>query len=139
MHRTVDRLVRNICKLFHIDDTSLLEDMESVFKLSKEILEKQNVSSTPSVPDSPPISAPSSAPKVDKKQKKRSRELDRLKVDMKGWNSGCSGDGDYLKDTTNSFSRIHDEFKFKLSDDEETFSDIEEKLYNDDSLNVFMM
>ena len=36
-------------------------------------------------------------------------------------------------------SRIHDEFKFKLSDDEETFSDIEEKLYNDDSLNVFMM
>ena len=160
LHRTVDRPVHNICKLFHADDTSLLENIESVFRFSKQILDDHNVSSAPSVPvwdSSPPsvpvqdpstpsvpdplpsVPVPDSTPKDDKKQKKRKRELDRLKIDMKGWNFSSTSDSDYLKDSIHSFSKIHDEFKLKSSDDEETFSDIEDELTNDESLDIFML
>ena len=44
VHRAVDRPVRNMIKLFHIDDTSLLEDIQAVFKLSAKILEEEKLS-----------------------------------------------------------------------------------------------
>ena len=44
IHRTVERPVRNMVKLFHIEDTSLLEDIQAVFKLSNEILEGERLS-----------------------------------------------------------------------------------------------
>ena len=43
-HRTVDRPVRNIIKLFHIEDTTLLEDIQAVFRLSVKLLEEQKLS-----------------------------------------------------------------------------------------------
>ena len=43
-HRTVDRPVRNIIKLFHIEDTTLLEDIQAVFRLSAKLLEEQKLS-----------------------------------------------------------------------------------------------
>ena len=43
LHRTVSRPVRNITKLFHVNDTSLMEDITSIFNLSQEILKKNEV------------------------------------------------------------------------------------------------
>ena len=47
VHRTVDRPVRNMVKLFHIDDTSLLENIEDVFNMSNKILAQQKLSFDP--------------------------------------------------------------------------------------------
>ena len=43
-HRTVDRPVRNIVKLFHLDDTCLMDDIKAVLDLAEKIQEKQKIS-----------------------------------------------------------------------------------------------
>ena len=43
-HRTVDRPVRNIVKLFHIEDTTLMDDIAAIHKLSQKIIEKEKMS-----------------------------------------------------------------------------------------------
>ena len=44
-HRTVDRPTRNICKLFHINDTCLMDDIQEVYRVSKDLMEKEKMSS----------------------------------------------------------------------------------------------
>ena len=43
-NRVVERPVRNIVKLLHIEDTFLMDDIKAVHEMSKEILKKQNIS-----------------------------------------------------------------------------------------------
>ena len=104
--RTVDRPVRNMVKLFHVDDTTLLENINDVFKMSAKILEKQQLSYD--IDDDPvqTIEAVeediSNQPGVETEEfifeepfqplqfskptrKKRKNELERLKIEMKGW------------------------------------------------------
>ena len=44
MHRTVERPVRNIVKLFHIEDTTLMDELQAIHKLSKKLLEQEKIS-----------------------------------------------------------------------------------------------
>ena len=48
-HRTVSRPVRNVVKLFHVNDTTLMDDIQLVHKLSEEILSKDRISFEPNV------------------------------------------------------------------------------------------
>ena len=43
-HRTVDRPVRNIVKLFHIDETSLMENINQIHEMSKKLLQSNKLS-----------------------------------------------------------------------------------------------
>ena len=43
-HTTVERPVRNIVKLFHIDDTSLMDDIQAIHKLSQDINDREKMS-----------------------------------------------------------------------------------------------
>ena len=106
VHRAVDRPVRNMIKLFHIDDTSLLEDIQAVFKLSAKILEEEKLS----FDDHNQVEEidPSEDTPIDdqdlvfdefeetvhradedfskKPKKNRRTELEKLQIDMRGWN-----------------------------------------------------
>ena len=42
-HRTVDRPVRNIVKLFHIDDTTLMDEIQAVYKHAKKLQEQDEL------------------------------------------------------------------------------------------------
>ena len=44
MHRSVDRPVRNVVKLFHLEDTNLMDDIRAVHDLAEKILNKQKIS-----------------------------------------------------------------------------------------------
>ena len=44
MHRTVERPVRNIVKLFHIEDTTLMDELQAIHKLSKKLLVQEKIS-----------------------------------------------------------------------------------------------
>lgn len=44
IHRTVNRPVRNLVKLFHLEDTSLIDDINEVHKLAEEVLKTDNIS-----------------------------------------------------------------------------------------------
>jgi len=93
-------------KLFHVDDTTLLENINDVFKMSAKILEKQQLSYD--IDDDPvqTIEAVeediSNQPGVETEEfifdepfqplqfskptrKKRKNELERLKIEMRGW------------------------------------------------------
>ena len=106
VHRAVDRPVRNMIKLFHIDDTSLLEDIQAVFKLSAKILEEEKLSfddhnqveeidpseDTP-IDDQDLVfdEFEETVHKADedfskKPKKNRRTELEKLQIDMRGWN-----------------------------------------------------
>ena len=109
-HRTVDRPVRNMVKLFHIDDTCLMDDIRAVNELTKKILEKENLSfdDTPEIVDQFKTSEkeevadlPATVPENDdrkcdpcndeidvqqkKIKKKRKTEIEKLEIQMKGW------------------------------------------------------
>ena len=80
--------------MFHVQDTSLLEDIRRVFKLCEEILNEEKVSfesdDLKTVPKAPEIIVEdedlSNAPTVPmKKMKKRKSEVERLKIEMKGF------------------------------------------------------
>ena len=43
-HRSVDRPIRNITKLFHLDDTCLMDDINDVHNLAKKVLETDKIS-----------------------------------------------------------------------------------------------
>ena len=116
IHRTVDRPVRNLVKLFHLDDTCLMDDINSVHKLAKEILNKEKISYDEPVSldhnqtkvkvtsdnencintkDDDDIDAQQKENylenlipnKARKSRKKRKTELENLEIQMKGWNS----------------------------------------------------
>ena len=141
-HRTVDRPVRNIIKLFNIEDTSLLEDIQAVFKLTTKMLEEQKLSfNDHSKPEEPkttcenPFDAEDetndelenfSMPnlkddvlkqeefsKKTKKKKMKKTEVERLKIDMKGWNT-LSTVNDKIKDKFPDASRLSRTFKEAL-------------------------
>ena len=103
-HRTVERPVRNIVKLFNIEDTTLLEDIQAVFRLSAKKLEEEKLSfdNENKVEDAEPAEFPEDKSfdyedviRVDdeeikenllvKTKPKRRSEVERLKIDMKGW------------------------------------------------------
>ena len=44
IHRTVERPVRNLVKLFHIDDTTLMDDIQAVHDASQKILDREKIS-----------------------------------------------------------------------------------------------
>ena len=141
-HRTVDRPVRNIIKLFHIEDTSLLDDIQAVFKLTTKMLEEQKLSfndhskpeepkttcenpfdaedetndelenfSMPNLKDDVPKQEEFS--KKTKKKKMKKTEVERLKIDMKGWNT-LSTVNDKIKDKFPDASRLSKTFKEAL-------------------------
>ena len=109
MHRTVERPARNMFKLFHIDDTTLMDDLQAVHKLSKEMLETEKISVDEKLETNEQASARDSSdgeiveveennyqdiddleenPMQIKKPLKRKKktELEKLKIDMEGWN-----------------------------------------------------
>ena len=45
MHRTVNKPVRNLVKLFHIDETTLIDDLNDVHNQAEEILTSDKISS----------------------------------------------------------------------------------------------
>ena len=99
IHRTVERPVRNIIKLFHIDDTTLLEDIQAVFELSTKLLEEQKLSYDGDKDN--PVDTEEhdeyeeqlleedtvqQVPSMEAKKKRKS-EVEKLKIDLKGWNT----------------------------------------------------
>ena len=114
-HRSVDRPVRNIVKISHIEDTTFMDDINEVHDL---VLKMMNPEDVPYLDDKPVIdvrSEPSNktaelnlddqeAPiddfddetfdenpenlpaSVPKKRKKRRTELENLEITLKGWN-----------------------------------------------------
>ena len=87
--RSVERPVRNIVKLFHIDETSFLEDIMNIYSLSSEILEKQKVSyeeSDEKVVNNFENDKVKSVP-LNSQKKKRLSEIEKLKIEMKGWSN----------------------------------------------------
>ena len=169
MHRTVNRPVRNIVKLFHVDDTSLLADIQSVLDLSAEILEEQKISPNltkedviPAASFSPDAPTPfiptpeddlslinlndeffNPSTDVPTNSTKKNRELDRLRIDMKGWNAAST--------PVSLAAQSLESTRFQ----EETFSDSENftnfingnediqwnfcENFDDDSLNVYLV
>ena len=169
MHRTVNRPVRNIVKLFHVDDTSLLADIQSVLDLSAEILEEQKISPNltkedviPAASFSPDAPTPliptpeddlslinlndeffNPSTDVPTNSTKKNRELDRLRIDMKGWNAAStpvSMAAQFLESTC-----FQDE-TFSESENFTNFIDGNEDIqwkfsenFDDDSLNVYLL
>ena len=89
LHRTVDRPVRNIVKLFHIDDTCLMDDIKDVHDVAKKILDQENANSGVSIDTEAPslsFDTEEKVPSIKKPRKKRRTELENLEIDMTGWN-----------------------------------------------------
>ena len=141
VHRTVERPVRNIVKLFHIEDTTLMDEIQAIHKHSKKLLEEEEMSfddenfetiektfPSPSIEveafDEEPVSKDERRVTFDenvdvceyeetfqdfdefdqelknsrrKLPKKRKTELERLKIDMEGWNMIKKTDVDDIK------------------------------------------
>ena len=111
MFRSVDRPVRNIVKLFNIEDTSLMDDINEVHKLCEELLKKNKISFSEDDPVPTPIKAKEKVkentldnqnpklsdetpqlrpnPPVGQKKikKKRKSEVENLEIQMKGWST----------------------------------------------------
>ena len=108
MFRSVNRPVRNIVKLFNIEDTCLMDDINEVHKLCKDLLKKNKISYSeddpvpvdvkekvggdntldkkkPKLEDA--TTQPKPGPPLDDKKSKRKRksELENLEIQMKGW------------------------------------------------------
>ena len=111
MHRTVNRPVRNLVKLFHIDETTLMDDLNDVHKQVEEILTSDKISSdelfdvqmknlkdeelfdkqTQNLNDDDEDVftdvRPSNEETCGKKVKRKRRtEVENLEIKMKGWN-----------------------------------------------------
>ena len=114
IHRTVDRPVRNIVKISHIDETTFMDDINAVHDLAKELMDNENVvqilDDNIDVDIDPAMEAnldkqettetlddqhdelltneePQNVPiSVPKSRKKRKTELENLEITMKGWN-----------------------------------------------------
>ena len=115
LHRTVERPVRNLVKLFNIEETSLMDDIANARKLAQDILDSKKISSnkdyfedneeekqfdTKLETNSEPSLEDEDVPneeipieedlevnlEVKKPRKKRRNELENLEIDMKGWN-----------------------------------------------------
>ena len=104
-HRTVERPVRNVVKLFHVDDTSFMDTIREAYKLAQQILDAKEISNLDNIPCNPdnlvtnsdvdqpldphysqgkPVSnSPSLQPKA---RKKRKTEVENLEILMKNWN-----------------------------------------------------
>ena len=104
-HRTVERPVRNVVKLFHVDDTSFMDTIREAYKLAQQILDAKVISNLDNIPCNPdnlvtnsdvdqpldphysqgkPVSnSPSLQPKA---RKKRKTEVENLEILMKNWN-----------------------------------------------------
>ena len=108
MHRTVERPASTIVKLFHIDDTTLKDDLQAVHKLYKEMLDTEKIYVDVKLETNEQASARDSSdgeiveveknndqdsddfeenPMPIKKPLKRKKktELEKLKIDMEGW------------------------------------------------------
>ena len=116
VHRSVERPVRNIVKLFHIDETSLMEDIQAVHELSKKFLEKEKMSFDENQEEISPKPDGMEIFDVEDEEemfdarldviedddfqedevlveeiplpelkKKRKTEVEKLKIDLKGW------------------------------------------------------
>ena len=144
IHRAVRRPVRNVVKLFNIEETSFMEEIANAQKLAQEILEKKKISSYPSDDSdneviNPTINKDINSEKIDipvlssdeevahivpkprKQRKKRSTELERLEIDMKGWN--------YLEENVNVEPFMNNVFmSYDVIPEDKDFSDIGSKL-----------
>merc|ERR1719233_2627379 len=112
-HRTVDRPVRNIVKISHIDDTTFMDDINEVHDLAKKVMNQEDVDQNLVINDvkGEPVAkvddldvqeVPDGDAQVDeqfddeeptcipvptpKKRKKRKTELENLEITLKGWN-----------------------------------------------------
>ena len=93
--RTVERPIRNMVKLFHLEDTCLMDDLNSVYNMAKEILDADKISyseedSSIKVPvqDVPgEFTRTNDVKAVPKSSRKKKRnEVENLEISMKGWN-----------------------------------------------------
>ena len=119
LHRSVDRPVRNIVKISHIDDTTFMDDINDIHNLSKKVMNAEDV---PNLDDKPEVDVrneptnkatdfnlddqeafddvydetftdeePQESPvPIPKKRKKRRTELENLEITLKGWNFATS-------------------------------------------------
>ena len=108
MFRSVNRPVRNIVKLFNIEDTCLMDDINEVHKLCEDLLKKNKISYSEDDPvpvnlkekvedennldkKKPKLEDVTTQPKIKpppdnkKTKKKRKSELENLEIQMKGW------------------------------------------------------
>ena len=95
--RTVERPVRNMVKLFHLEDTSLMDDLNAVYNEAKEILMEDNISWSKNTFEDDdinfeegrllpiPVEDVLDGSREKKQRKKRKNELENLEVSMKGW------------------------------------------------------
>ena len=123
MYRTVVRPVRNMVKLFNVEDTTLMDDLNKIQSLAKEILDKnkisyeENQSGTELDNNTNPFDetrvddeavVEDTPPSLDiKKRKKRKSEIDKLKIEMKGW--------DALPDSVSSTTTHTDRYELMYS------------------------
>ena len=93
--RTVERPVRNMVKLFHLEDTCLMDDLNSVYNMAKEILDADKISYSEEdgsikvpVQDNPgEFTRTNDVKAVPKSSRKKKRnEVENLEISMKGWN-----------------------------------------------------
>ena len=110
IHRTVSRPVRNMVKLFHLDDTCLMNDLDAVHKLAQEILDEDKISyedkeeffdeNFTKVEDEEfdaqmmknyeaKVPTNLDEEKVQKPRRKRRTEIENLEIQMKGWNDAA--------------------------------------------------
>ena len=105
-HRTVSRPVRNMVKLFHLDDTCLMNDLDAVHKLAQEILNEDKISyedknfnevedekfdAQTMKNDEENVPTNLDEEKVQKPKRKRRTEIKNLEIQMKDWNEVISG------------------------------------------------
>ena len=106
-HRTVSRPIRNMCKLFNIDDTCFMDTLNDVFKLAEKVLSSDDISHLeptdaddsisrpfPNIGEDVPVMSPVPIddvlePVQSKKKstrRKRKTEVENLEIKMKNWN-----------------------------------------------------
>ena len=96
--RTVERPVRNMVQLFHLEDTSLMDDLNSVYNEAREILEAEKISYSQGedvipIPNNDGSTIlPGDAihnndvdANLKKSRRKKKTELENLEISMKGW------------------------------------------------------
>ena len=96
--RTVERPVRNMVQLFHLEDTSLMDDLNSVYNEAREILEADKISYSQGedVIQIPNNDGSTILPgdtihnndvdaNLKKSRRKKKTELENLEISMKGW------------------------------------------------------
>ena len=105
MFRTVNRPVRNMVKIFNIEDTTLMDDIRNIHDLAQKILEQNKISYeetnsgteldkyTNKEEDDKMKSVDVAPPNLDIKKRRRRKkksELENLEIQMKGWNSAAN-------------------------------------------------